>query len=79
MKGWLLFQRRGFGSQHPHRGLQLSVTLVPEDPTPSSAFHEHQAAPMPHARKQNTYTHTIIKYTSGFQKRRQKSLLSVSR
>lgn len=32
----------GFDSHHPHGGSRLSVTLVPEDPTPSSDLHRHQ-------------------------------------
>lgn len=31
-----------FGFEHLQGSLQLCVTPVPEDPTPSSGFHEHQ-------------------------------------
>ena len=32
-----------FDPQHPHGSSQQSVTLVPEDPMPSSGFSRHQA------------------------------------
>ena len=50
-----------FASQHPHCGLEPSVTLVPEDPVFSGLHREQAGMQVVHryACSKNTHTHTI--------------------
>lgn len=48
----------GFNFQHQHGGLQLSITLLPEDPTPFSDPQGHcMHAVHSHIHKQNIHTY----------------------